>query len=322
MLFIFSILNIPLVPIVVAPPLGGSSSSGFITSTGSEIQIVEASINMSITSEPIGTAYHFHAIHLQGQFNVTNPLSVNESILLLYRPCWETSFAYYNSSSFETSIEGPPLAFSSQTLFNITHPRQLPEVFHDRYPEWVYLQNQTYYTSIPFTMLNLTLGPYQSIILHFSDLINVTSISVHYSEVGFGLGAVQIESDSTQIRMRITVIEGTQFIDVNPYPHDHLIDSQEEIDYFYIWNAYPPFSSRLFNFPISYPIGAGFSVQMEVTEYNFPFTETTSTTISTTSTTTTSSSSHNILTDFLVVSAVWSLFILVIAIFWKKGANQ
>ena len=322
LLLTFSILNIFAVTKVAAPPIGGSSSSGFITSTGSELQIVEASINMSITSQPIQTAYHFHTIQLQGQFNVTNPLSTNESILLLYRPSWEGFGSYFNTSSFGTNLEGTPIAYSNQTLLNITHPIELPAEFHDRFPDWVYLHNQTWYTSVPFTLLNLSLGPQQSIILHFYDLITITSVSVHYSEIGFGLAADQIESDSTRIRMQMTVINATQFIDVNTYPHEHLTDSDEGNDNFYGWTVQPPYSIQLTNGATPYLIGAGFHVQMEVTEYTFPFTETTSTTISTTSTTTTSSSSHNILTDFLVVAAVWRLFILVIAIFWKKEANQ
>lgn len=323
-LLFFSILNILAVTKVVAPPIGGSSSSGFITSTGSEIQIVEARINMSITSQLVHDAYHLHTIQLQGLFNMTNPSSENEVILLLYSPYWEESWSYYNTSSFESFIEGSPLVFNNQTLSNVTHPRELPSDFHDRFPDWVYLHNQTWFSSTPFTLLNLSLGPYQSVIFHFNDLITVTSVSIHYSEVGFGLAPDQIERDSTQIRMQIIVINGDQFIDVISYPHDHLVDSHEENDYCYAWNAQPPYSSKLTNGFTPYPIGAGFEVKMVVTEYFLPTVETTTSTPTTTSSTTTSSNPIlTILPDLIVISVGWGVFIVVIIFFWKsQKSNQ
>jgi len=309
-----------MVPVVVAPPVSGSSSSGFITSITSEIQIVEASINMSITPELLDTGCYIHSIQLQGWFNVTNPLSVNENISFLYRPSWELSLAYYNGSSFETSVEGPPISFSTQTLSNITHPRELPSNLQNRFPDWYFEHDQIWFIDIPFTLMNLSLGPYQSVIFHFNDLINVTSIGINYFEIGFGLSADQIESDSTLIQMQITVVEGGQFLYVFPHPDDHLVDTHEDVDYLYVWNASPPFSSRLVNGITPDPIGAGFNVRTGMVEYTLPGWDTTSTTTS--SVTTTSSLDQNILTDLLVVSALWSLFIVVIVFFWKKESSK
>ena len=323
LLFVFSIFNNLTVKEVIAPPIGGSSSSGFITSIGSEIQIVEASINMSITSRPIKDAYHLNTIQLEGTFNMTNPSSENESILFLYCPFWDEYWSYFNTSSLETSIDGSPQIFSSQTLVNITHPRELPSSFHDRFPDWFYSHNQTWYTDIPFTLMNLSLSPYQSVIFHFNDLITVTSVSIHYSEVGFGLAPDQIESDSTHIRIQITVINGTQFIDVNPYPHDHLIDSSEGTDYSYTWDAQPPYSVQLIPGTTPYPILADFHVQMEVAEYNLPFTSTTSTSpVTSTSTTESTAPNPPIFPDVVLVIASSSLLILVLVLFWKTEPNK
>ena len=213
-------------------------------------------------------------------------------------------------------------------MVNITHPREFPSDFHDRFPDWVYLHNQTLFSTIPFTLMNLSLGPHQSIIFHFNDLIAVTSVSVSYTEVGFGLAPDQIESDSTHIRIQITVINGTQFIRVNPRIQDHLIDSREGTDCIYTWDAQPPYSSRLIPGSSPYPIQACFSVQMTVTEYYLPWETSTSTTSETSTVTSTTDSITSyptnppIFLDLVVVAVGWSIFLLVIVLFWKIEPNK
>lgn len=324
LLFVFSIVSFLAVTEVIAPPVGGSTSSGFITSIGSEIQITEATINMSITPQDNNDGYHLHSIQLQGTFNMTNPSSENESILLLYSPFWNAYWSFFNESSLETSIDGSPLSFSNQTLVNITHPREFPSDFHDRFPESVFLYNQTWFSTIPFTLMNLSFGPHQSIIFHFNDLITVTSISVSYTEVGFGLAPDQIVSDSTHIRIQITVINGTQFIRVNPNIQDHLIDSREGTDCIYTWDVQPPYSSQIIPGSSPYPIQAGFSVQMTVSEYNLTWETSTSTTSETSTTESATSYPTNppIFPDLVVVVAGWGLFVLVIVLFWKMEPNK
>jgi hypothetical protein len=305
---------------VSAPPIGGSSSSGILTSIGSDIEITDASINMSITSQPFGDMYHVHTIQVFGSFNMTNPSSENAGILLLYSPMWNGYSSFLNASSFETYIDGTPLIFTNQTLTNITHPRDLPSVFHDRFPDWVYIHDQLWYNYNQFIMLNLSLGPHQCVILRFHDLITVTSLSFNSTSVGFGLGSNQIEKDSTRIRIEITVIDGAQFITVNPYPYDHLAHANIEHDYLYMWNIQPPYSPQLIYGVSPMPIDAGVQVQMEVREYNLPFIDTTATS---TSTSYPANSSGPIpLSDWLVFYAGASILILVIAILGKKNSRN
>jgi hypothetical protein len=301
---------------VSAPPIGGSSFSGILTSIGSNIEITDVSINMSIVSQPCGDAYHVHTIQLFGSFNMTNPSSENANILLLYCPLWEGFSSFLNESSLETYIDGTPLFFTNQTLTNITHPRDLPPAFHDRFPDWVYVHDQLWYDHTPFIMMNLSLGPHQGVIFHFHDLITVTSLSFNSTSVGFGLGSDQIEKDSTRIRIQIAVIDGDQFIRVNPYPYDHLTHANIENDYLYVWNIQPPYSPQFFYGVSPMPINAGVQVQMEVREYHLPFVDTTTTSTSTSYPT--DSSGQIPLSDWLVFYSGVSLLILVIAVLWKK----
>jgi len=248
---------------------------------------------------------------------MTNPSSENASILLLYRPCWEgASSSFLNISSFETSIEGTPLFFSNQTLANVTHPRDLPSEFHDRFPEWVYVHDQFWHNPAPFTMLNLSIGPHQSVILHFNDQITVTNLSQNLTEVGFGLGVDQIESDSTRIRLQMTVLEGSQFIDINPYPYDIVVTSQDGTDFIYTWDAQPPYSSQLIYGITPEPVRAGFKVQMEVTEYHLPTVSPTSTPDPTTYPT--NPIGPPLLTEVLVLSIGFVLLMSAIMVLWKR----
>jgi len=298
---------------VAAPPIGGSSSSGILTASGSEIQIVDARINMSIMSQPLRDAYHVHTINLQGSFNMTNPSSENASILLLYRPCWEgASSSFLNISSFETSIQGTPLFFSNQTFANITHPRDLPSEFHDRFLDWVYLHDQFWYNPAPFTMLNLSMGPHQSVILQFYDQITVTNLSQNLTEVGFGLGVEQIQSDSTDIRVQMTVLDGSQFINLHPYPYDIVVESQEGTNYTFTWEAQPPYSPQLIYGITPEPIRAGFQIQMEVTEYYLPTVDSTPTSSPTTF------PNNPLAIEVLVLFVGCVLLISIIIILWKR----
>lgn len=320
-LLTLSISSKQLVTKVAAPPTGGSSSSGILTSTGSDIQIVDARINMSIMSQPFYDYYHVHTINLQGSFIMTNPTSENASILLLYRPCWEgASFSFLNISSLETSIEGTPLFFSNQTLTNVTHPRDLPSEFHDRFPDWVYLHDQFWYNPAPFTMLNLSIGPHQSVILQFYDQITVTNLSQNLTEVGFGLGVDQIKNDSTRIRVQMTVLDGSQFIDLNPYPYDIVVETQEGSNYTYTWDVQSPYSPQLIYGITPEPIRAGFQIQMEVMEYYLPTIDPTPTSGPTTSPTSSPTTSPNnpLAIEVLILSIGSGLFIIAIIVLWKR----
>jgi len=248
---------------------------------------------------------------------MTNPSSKNASILLLYRPLWErASASSLNFSSFETSIEGIPLFFSNQTLTNVTHPRDLPSEFHDRFPYWVYNNDQYWYNPTPFIMLNLSIGPHQSITFRFHDQITVTNLSLNLTEVGFGLGVEQIQSDSTDIRVQITVLDGSQFIDLNPYPYDIVVESQEGDNYTFTWNAQPPYSSQIIYGITPEPIRAGFKIQMEVTEYYLPTVNPTST-----SSTTTSPGNPPAI-EAMVLLVGYVLLMSIAVIIWKRyGQN-
>ena len=132
-------------------------------------------------------------------------------------------------------------------------------------------------------MLNLSIGPHQSVTLQFHDEITVTNLSQNFTEVGFGLGAEQIERDSTHIIVQMTVLDGSQFIDLNPYPYDIVVESQEGSNYTYTWDAQHPYSPQLIYGITPEPIRAGFQIQMEVMEYYLPTVDPTFTSSPTTS---------------------------------------
>ena len=204
------------------------------------------------------------------------------------------------------------MLFSNQTLANVTHPRDLPSEFHDRFPDWVYNNDQFWYNPAPFTMLNLSIGPHQSVTLQFHDEITVTNLSQNLTEVGFGLGAEQIERDSTHIIVQMTVLDGSQFIDLNPYPYDIVVESQEGSNYTYTWDAQPPYSPQLIYGITPEPIRAGFQIQMEVFEYYLP-------TIDSTPTSSPTISQNQPLTiEVLILAGGSVLFIIAIIVLWKR----
>jgi hypothetical protein len=299
-----------IVPKVAAPPVGGLSSSGILTSTGSDIKIVETWINISIVSIRYDY-YNVHDIQLQGILNMTNPSSKNESILLLYSPSWPSYSSFLNESSLTVYTDVPLLVFSNQTLANVTHPRYLPSQFHDRFPDWVYVHDQLWENSTQFIMFNLTLYPKQSVRFYLQDQIEVTVLAGNLSEVAFGLNVDQIVSDSTRIHVQIVVIDGSQFIDLNPYPNDIVVESQNGDDCTFRWDAQPPLSPQLIYGITPTPICAGFLIQMEVTEYHLPTLE---------DTTTPSTLSSQSLVDSLPIVALLTIGVLaiVLLVLWRS----
>jgi hypothetical protein len=310
LLLTLSITSNQIVQKVAAPPVGGLSCSGILTSTGSDIKIAETWINISIESVRYGY-YNVHDIQLQGILNVTNPSSKNESILLLYSPSWPSHSSFLNESSLTVYTDVPPLAFSNQILTNITHPRYLPSEFHDRFPDWVYVHDQLWENSTQFIMFNLTLYPKQSIRFYLQDQIGVTVLAGNLSEVAFGLNVDQIVGDSTQVHVQIVVIDGSQFIGLNPYPYDIVVESQDGDDYTFTWDAQPPFSPQLIYGITPTPICAGFLIQMEVTEYYLPTLE---------DTTTPSTSNSPSLIDSLPIIVLFTIGVLtiVLLVLWKS----
>jgi hypothetical protein len=206
-----------------------------------------------------------------------NPSTKNVSTLLLYNPAWQRYSSVLNSSAFEASIDGVPLSFTDQTLANLTHPRNLPEEFQDRFPDWMYNHEVIWEDPIDLPMLSLSLGPLQTIELHFQDSIVTYIESGHYSAVGFGFGVDQIELDQTRIRFEMTIQYGSLFVDINPYPSDSVVESQFGSNYTYTWNVQPQYSLEFLNGVTPEPIRAGFFIQMMVTEYQLPTPDTTTT---------------------------------------------
>jgi hypothetical protein len=160
-------------------------------------------------------------------------------------------------------------------------------------------------------MLNLSLGPHQSVVFHFHDLIIVT-VSGDYSEVGFGLGVGQIESDSTRIRVQMTVLYGSQFINLNPYPYDIVTESQEDGNYTYTWDAQSPYSPQLIYGLTPEPVRAGFTIQMVVNEYHLPTIDPTPTSSPTTS------PNNPLAIEVLILSIGYGLLIIAIIVLWKR----
>lgn len=299
---------------VIAPPIGGESVSGILTSPDSVIQITRAEVNMTIFSEPFADAYHIHVIYLKSVLNLSNPSAENETILLLYNPCWNSQYSYYNYSSINVYFEGYPLFQTNQTLTNITNLYDLPVSFHDRLPEYNY--NRLY---APFLLLNLTLSSFQNLTLHLSDVITITSISINYSRIGFGFNIDQLEDDSTRLKMLMKVINSTQFLSVNCFPYDLVEQYRVQNDFIILCEAVPPFSSKLSSY-MPEPVSAGFEVDMDVREYLLPTIDDSTDPTSITSTSSTIGNTTSNSTDFLLIPLLplvfsgitWIIFIIVL----------
>lgn len=271
---------------VVAPPSGGACSAGIITSVGSDIIITNANVNMTITSQRTPLDCFIHNIELEGGFDLTNIGNENASILLLYRPSWGiSSCMVLNSSMFESCIDGTPLVYETQTLNNITHPRNLPSEFNDRFPDWVWYHEHLWDSLVKFTMTNLSIGSHENLILYFSDSIIVTSLYVDYLELGYGFSSAQLRSDSTSVSMRVRVTDGSQFLNTTFFPEASLVSSQVGTEYIGTWSVQYPYPPELMSGNTPEPIRAGFTAYLKISEYHLPTVESTTSSTSIISTT-------------------------------------
>lgn len=271
---------------VAAPPIGGSCSAGILTSTGSDIIITNANVNMTITSLRTSDRGFIHNLELEGRFNLNNTVNENASILLLYCPCWgSASSVVLNGSKFESCIDGTPLVYETQTLSNITHPRNLSPEFNDRFPDWVWHHDLLWHSPVMFTMTNLSLGPHENLILYFSDSIIVTSLYHDYLIFGYGFASAQLRSDLTSVSMRVRITDGSEFLNTTFSPEVSLLSFQVGTEYTGTWSVQPPYPPELMYGNGPGPIRATFSAYLKISEYHLPTPESTTSSTSAISTT-------------------------------------
>ena len=110
----------------------------------------------------------------------------------------------------------------------------------------------------------------------------------------------------------MTVLDGSQFIDLNPYPYDIVVESQEGSNYTYTWDAQSPYSPLLIYGVTPEPIRAGFQIQMEVFEYYLPTLNPTPTTSPTTY------PNSPLATEVLIITIGSGLLIIAIIVKWKR----
>jgi hypothetical protein len=319
LILIFLSFNVMFVEDVVAPPTGDSLYSGIIKSTGSDIKIIHADINMTVGIEYRIFERLICNIELQGRFNLTNTAGLNSTILLLYSPSWGSPKIPLNQTNFTCSIYGSPLIYENHSLSNITHPRQLLPEFHERFPDWVWVHDEIWQHPANFTLVNLTLGPKESVLFTFADSIIVTFYEADYYVIGYGFGKSQLLGDLTAINTRITLVDGSQFVGVSFYPDDSVVSTQDGYEYTGIWNIKPSYSSSFLYGISTEPIRAGFSVYLKNYENYYPPQPTNqhnSTSISTTTSNSASNSTPDYTLDctnlaFIITSLIIMGFIII-----------
>ena len=266
---------------VAAPPIGGSCFPGIITGTNQDLIISDAEVN--ITANLLPSPYGYQSdISVDGVLNLTNPYDAETSILLLYNPAWGSWSINVSDSSLDWRIEGEYVSMHNTTFSNLTHPRQLPAEFHDRFPSWVWVHEELWYDANNLTLVNITLGPQCSRLFHFEDSYIVHTYDIDYFTAGFGFSAGQIQADRTIIRMRIELQHSTNFQGVSFYPDDSVSISQVGEDYIGEWLLEYPYSPELLYGNSPEPIRGGCSGYITINQYYPPILDDTSSTQSST----------------------------------------
>ena len=322
-ILIYLSFNVIFVEDVIAPPIGEYSFSAILTSTGSDIQIIYAEINLTITVgiPPISVRLASN-IDLQGCFNLANTAGQNSTILLLYTPSYGGTRIPLNQTLFTNSIEGSPLRYENHSLNNLTHPRQLPSEFHDRFPDWVWYHDEIWYSPTNFILVNLTLSPNDSVIFNFSDSIVATFYLADYFVIGYGFSPSQIEHDETSINTRITVIEYFPFNDVIFNPKYSIETTHEGNEYKAKWSTQPPY-------PGIFPYGdnpgtiqASFSAYLKrYTNHHPPTTPQNSETIPSTTITTPLEPTDidlSVYMNLVVLTSVVMITAIILVIYYKR----
>ena len=253
-----------------APPIGGACFAGIITGSGSSIKISQADVNMTVELKPAQGNGLLCEISLEVALNLTNSGEGNKSVLLLYNPCWvETPYGVQKSDP-KTSLDGACANYSITAINNVTHPRQLPAAFGNRFPSWVWVHDEIWQNPLNFTMVNITLGGHTARMLKISDAYTVDSYLVDYYEAGFGFSAVQVQADRTPIITRITLLYGSGFERISFFPTDSVESTQAGDECTGLWRLEYPYSQELLYGSSPEPIRAGCSVYITIVQWNPP----------------------------------------------------
>ena len=255
---------------VAAPPFGAVCFPGLITGTNQDLIISDAEVIMTALFVPMPPRYRCD-VSLEITLNLTNPYNSETGLYLLYNPSWGSSSENVTGSSPDWTLDGDCVAMSNSTFYNLTHPRELPEEFHDRFPSWVWVHEQIWYNINNLTLVNLTLGPRQNRLFHFVDSFRVDTYDIiDYFEVGFGFSAGQIQNDETIITMRIEMLQSAHYYSVSFTPDETASITRVGEDYIGEWFLEYPYSAEMLYGVLPEPIRGGCAGYILIHQVNYP----------------------------------------------------
>jgi hypothetical protein len=254
---------------VVAPPIGAACFPGLITGTNQDLVISDAEVNMTTLLQPKPPGYRCD-ISLEVTLNLTNPYNFETDLYLLYNPAWGSKSKTVTGSFPEWSLDGDYVALRNSTFYNLTHPRQLPEEFHDRFPSWVWVHDVIWYDTCNFTLVNLTLESRENRLFLFRDSFRVDTYDIDYFEAGFGFSAGQIQYDRTIITMRIEMLQSAQYYRVSFIPDDTVSVTHDGENYVGEWFLEYPYPVEMLYGVVPEPIRGGCEGYILIHQVNYP----------------------------------------------------